>query len=83
MDRNDLPPIALARACDRHGCDFRADDTIIVGDSLLDVTCAKAHGIRCLAVATGRTDVALLASEKPEWLIDDLSNAANHVAFRD
>ena len=81
FDRNELPPIAMSRATDRHGVDFAAEDTLIIGDSILDVACAKAHGIRCLAVATGKTDAGILAAEDPEWLVDDLSDATKHVAF--
>ena len=81
MDRNELPPIALARARDTHGCEFNSHDTIIVGDSILDIACAKAHGIRCLAVATGKTVAGALAAEDPEWLVDDLSGVTNHAAF--
>jgi phosphoglycolate phosphatase-like HAD superfamily hydrolase len=81
MDRNELPPIALTRACDHHGCEFSATDTVIVGDSLLDIACAHAHGIRCLAVATGKTDPAVLAKENPEWLLEDLGGTAWHPAF--
>ena len=81
MDRNELPPIALARAKEKHGREFGARDTVIVGDSLLDIACAHAHGIRCLAVATGKTDPAVLARENPEWLVDDLSGAVRHQAF--
>lgn len=79
--RNDLPPIALQRACDQHGCEFTAADTVIIGDSLMDIECARAHGIRCLAVATGKTDPAHLAADKPEWLVDDLDGALGHPAF--
>lgn len=81
MDRNELPPIALARAKQNHGREFVARETVIVGDSLLDIACAHAHGIRCLAVATGKTAPAVLAKENPEWLVDDLSGASNHAAF--
>ena len=79
--RQGEPPIALERASVTHGREFAARDTVIVGDSLLDVECAKTHGIRCLAVATGKTDPAELAAEKPEWLVDDLAGAAGHPAF--
>ena len=79
--RNDLPPIALKRAADTHGLEFAAKDTIIIGDSLMDIECARAHGIRCMAVATGKTDPALLAADNPEWLVDDLSGAVAHPAF--
>jgi len=82
MDRNELPPIALARATQQHGREFSARDTVIVGDSLLDIACAHAHGIRCFAVATGKTDPAVLAKENPEWLEEDLSGAIVHAAFK-
>jgi phosphoglycolate phosphatase-like HAD superfamily hydrolase len=82
MDRNELPPIALARAKEKHGREFAARDAIIVGDAVLDVVCARTHGIRCLAVCTGKTDPAVLAAEKPEWLVEDLSGATLHEAFR-
>jgi phosphoglycolate phosphatase-like HAD superfamily hydrolase len=81
LDRNDLPPIALRRAGARHGREFNARDALIIGDSVLDIACAKAHGIRCLAVATGKTDAALLAAEKPEWLLEDLRGLQGHAAF--
>jgi phosphoglycolate phosphatase len=81
MDRNELPPIALARARTQHGREFVARDTVIVGDAVLDVACAKAHGIRCLAVATGKTSPDTLAAARPEWLEEDLSGAVLHEAF--
>jgi phosphoglycolate phosphatase-like HAD superfamily hydrolase len=46
--RNELPPIARARA---GGCP--RERTIVVGDTPLDVACARADGLRVLAVATG------------------------------
>jgi phosphoglycolate phosphatase len=81
MDRNELPPIAMARARKLHDHEFLSRDTIIVGDSLLDITCAKAHGIRCLAVATGKTSPDTLAAARPDWLEEDLSGAVMHEAF--
>ena len=82
MDRDDLPPIALERAATTHGRQFSAQETIIVGDSERDVGCARANGIRCLAVATGKTDATTLAAEKPEWLVDTLEGLDGHPAFR-
>ena len=82
MDRLDLPPVALARAATAVGRSFTPGEAIIVGDSLLDVACAQAHGIRCLAVATGRTDAATLAAAEPEWLLPDLGSVDDHPAFR-
>jgi phosphoglycolate phosphatase-like HAD superfamily hydrolase len=51
-DRSELPGIARRRA----GTDGRAyprERTVIVGDTPRDIACARADGVRCLAVATG------------------------------
>lgn len=82
FDRNELPPIAMGRAATLHGRNFAVQDTIIVGDSILDVACARAHGIRCLAVATGKTSMDDLAATGPAWLEEDLSAGTLHEAFR-
>lgn len=82
LDRRELPPVALERAAAHAGRAFRAEETVIVGDSALDVDCARAHGIACLAVATGWTAAATLAAEGATWVVDDLEGAAEHPAFR-
>ncbi len=82
MDRNELPPVALERARKLHGRTFAAHEAVIVGDSLLDITCARTNGIRCLAVATGKTLPETLRAAGPEWLEADLSDALMHEAFR-
>ena len=81
FDRNDLPPVALDRAHDVLGRRFGPADAVIVGDSLLDIACAKAHGLKCLAVSTGWTPAEKLAAANPDWLVDDLLGAAEHAAF--
>jgi phosphoglycolate phosphatase-like HAD superfamily hydrolase len=81
FDRNDLPPVALDRAFDLLGRRFDPADTVIVGDSLLDIACAKAHGLKCLAVSTGWTSAQTLADAGPDWLVPDLTTAAGHDAF--
>ncbi len=79
--RRDLPPVALARACAYAGRDFSQEETVIVGDSLLDVDCAHANGIRCLAVATGKTESWALARAGADWVEPDLTRAHAHPAF--
>lgn len=81
LDRRDLPPIALERARLHTGLAIAAAETVIVGDSPLDVDCALAHGIPCLAVATGWTDRATLEAEGATWVLDELSAASDHAAF--
>lgn len=81
FDRNDLPPVALDRAHALLGRRFDPADALIVGDSLRDVECAQAHGLKVLAVSTGWTPPGKLAAANPDWLIDSLEDAAGHEAF--
>jgi phosphoglycolate phosphatase-like HAD superfamily hydrolase len=59
-DRADLPLIARRRAGSRGHPHPRAQTTVI-GDTPLDIACAHADGVRCLAVATGPYSAAELA----------------------
>ena len=51
-DRVMLPPIARARAGD-NGTPYPRERTIVIGDTPRDVACARADGLRCVAVAGG------------------------------
>ena len=55
-DRTELPAIARARA----GGYPRAK-TVIIGDTPRDIACARADGLRCVAVATGPFSAGELA----------------------
>jgi phosphoglycolate phosphatase-like HAD superfamily hydrolase len=74
-DRDDLPPVAWERAEHATGRRFRPEETLIIGDSLHDVACARAHNIPALAVATGRTSEAELRAAGAEWVVPDLTSA--------
>jgi len=79
-DRRDLPPVALARAAEHCGREFGPEETWIVGDSLLDVDCARAHGIPCFAVATGRTAAAALEEAGARHVAADLGSTRDVLA---
>ncbi len=81
LDRDDLPPVAWERARAATGRRFGPGETLIVGDSLLDIACARAHGIPCLSVATGKTPADTLRDANPEWLLPELTAARGHEAF--
>lgn len=53
IDRRELPAIACARARTVVGRDFAFERVTIIGDTPLDVDCARACGARAVAVATG------------------------------
>ena len=58
--RDDLPPVALARAREAWAVDFDPEQVWIIGDTPRDVQCARAHGLRCLGVATGYFEAGAL-----------------------
>ena len=76
VDRNELPPIALARAAAAAGRRFTPAETLIIGDTPLDVACARAHGVPVLAVATGFTSAERLVAAGADWVVPDLEAAA-------
>lgn len=79
IDRSDLPPVALDRAERQLGIRFRPEETLIVGDSVHDVSCGRAHGIPVLAVSTGRTPAQALRDAGADWVIPDLHAAPDRV----
>ena len=72
-DRNQLVPIALGRARDA-GCEPHADRVIVIGDTPLDIECARAGGVRALGVATGSHAVDELREAGADHVLEDLSD---------
>jgi phosphoglycolate phosphatase-like HAD superfamily hydrolase len=73
-DRNGLVPKALARVAACGGPVFAASDAIVIGDTPLDVACAKAGGARSIAVATGNHTVDELRGAGADVVFEDLSD---------
>ena len=60
--RDELPPIARARAGAHVGGDpWPRERTIVVGDTPADIACARADGLRVIAVSTGPFTVEQLS----------------------
>jgi phosphoglycolate phosphatase-like HAD superfamily hydrolase len=73
--RNDLVPIALARAKE-HGIDgIPSPRVLVVGDTPNDVECALVAGATPVAVATGSYTVDQLRAAGAEIVFDDLLDA--------
>jgi phosphoglycolate phosphatase len=68
--------VALARDRYRHmtGRDISGHDTIVIGDTPHDVTCAHANGCKCLAVATGLFNVDDLRKAGADVVVPDLAD---------
>ncbi len=76
VDRRDLVPVALERAAALGGETFTPRRTLIVGDTVLDVDCARSAGAWSMAVATGFTGADRLAAAGADWVFPDLESAA-------
>ncbi len=68
--RDDLVPVAQARFHLRYGRPPRR--TVVVGDTPRDVACARAGGVRSLAVATGIFDVEALSAAGADRVVATL-----------
>lgn len=72
--RDHLPGVAMERYQAHHRRPADRARLVVVGDTPHDVRCAKVHGGRCLAVATGRYGVAELAAAGADWVMQDLAD---------
>lgn len=73
VSRRDLVPVAHARAAAR-GIRVPVERLIVIGDTPLDVDCARAHGARSVGVATGGFAAADLAAAKADLVIETLED---------
>lgn len=71
-DRNSLLETALARVAAVGGPSVMPADTVIVGDTPLDVAVAVAGGARSLAVATGSYGIEALRESGADVVVEDL-----------
>jgi phosphoglycolate phosphatase-like HAD superfamily hydrolase len=80
IDRRALPAVACERARAVAGRAFPFDRVTILGDTPLDVDCARACGARAVAVATGFHPYGDLEGCAPDLLFDDFSDVARVLA---
>jgi len=74
MDRRRLPAVACERARAHTGRAFAFDEVTIIGDTPLDVDCARACGAVAVAVATGFHPAADLTACEPDHFFTDFSD---------
>lgn len=72
--RSVLPAVALRRMARAVGHSFEPRRAVMVGDTPHDLAAARAHGMRCVLVATGQYSHDELAALEPEVLLDDLGD---------
>lgn len=74
-DRNQLARIARDRGSRHLGRRLAGDEILVIGDTVMDVACARAIEARCLAVATGGGHPVVLAESGATWVVDTLEQA--------
>ena len=79
-ERNGLLPKAVARVAACGGPSVAAADTVVIGDTPLDVACAQAGGARSIAVATGSHSVEELRAAAADVVFEDLARTADVLA---
>jgi phosphoglycolate phosphatase-like HAD superfamily hydrolase len=67
----------IAAAAQRRGASpleekLSPDQVLVIGDTPLDIRCARAIGAKALAVATGGYTLAELIDHAPDWAVEDL-----------
>ena len=75
-DRDDVARAALASARAHLNRDVDPNDVWVIGDTPLDVKCARAIGAKAVAVATGWHALAELEACAPDFALADLSDAS-------
>jgi phosphoglycolate phosphatase-like HAD superfamily hydrolase len=75
LDRDDVAHEALGHARQHRNGDVTPEEVWVIGDTPLDVSCARAIGARVAAVATGWHSLEQLAAAQPDLLLKDLSDA--------
>ena len=71
-DREQIAAIARQRGSRILNTDLAGRQVLVIGDTPLDIRCARAIGARCLAVATGGHPLAELETHQPDWAVKDL-----------
>ena len=72
--RRRLPAVARDRAQALTGRDFPFAATWVIGDTPLDIDCARACGAVAVAVASGQHPIEELAAHAPDLLFRDFSD---------
>lgn len=78
--RNDLPRLAIDRAEAYYGRTFAPHEVIVIGDTSMDIACAREVGAVAVAVMTGFGTRDELTAAAPDVLLNDLTTFMTTVA---
>ncbi len=82
-DRNELPPIAVARAEALWEKKFGKDEVFVVGDTIYDVKCAVHNGYRAIGIArkNGEKEMEQLKNAGASWVYKSLPDISQLMAI--
>jgi phosphoglycolate phosphatase-like HAD superfamily hydrolase len=80
VDRAKLPAVAARRAETLLGEAIGPDRVVVIGDTPLDIACARAYGARAVSVATGWHRFEELAAHRPDVLFADFADVSRVLA---
>jgi phosphoglycolate phosphatase len=72
-DRNCIAGLAMSRGEQLLQQKLSGREILVIGDTPLDVACAKSIGAKVIAVATGTFTMAQLKESNPTWTVENLS----------
>ncbi len=71
-NRDQIAAVARGRGSRLLGGNLKAGEVAVIGDTPLDIRCARAIGAKVLAVATGGATLEELQQHRPDWAVSDL-----------
>ena len=71
-DRNEIAAIAKRRGETLLDDELAGDEVLVIGDTPLDIACARAIGAKVIAVGTGMYRPKDLLPLQPDWAVDNL-----------
>ncbi len=80
-DRLQMTEKALERGLQSFGKPIEKKNIFLVGDAQADMACAKALGLHAIGVATGSLSVEQLKMLNPDFLLPNLENAEQFLAY--
>jgi phosphoglycolate phosphatase len=72
-ERNQIAAAARQRGVSLLGEGLVPEQVLVIGDTPLDIRCARAIGAKVLAVATGGYTLSELIDHAPDWAVEDLT----------
>jgi len=79
--RKELVPIARSRYEQLTQTSLSMEDIVVIGDTPLDIACAKDNGAKAIAVATGPYSAEQLCSCQPDYCFQDFSDYQKFVSL--